>query len=382
VRVLLDVSAVPDQLTGAGVYTTEIARALARRDDLELVLVARTGDVARWDDLAPRADVHAVVPAARPLRLAWEQLTAPRVAHRLGVDVWHGPHYTMPVRVHVPAVVTVHDLTFFDHPEWHERSKVLFFRRAIAASARRAAVIVCVSDATAARLHEVVRPVGRVVVVNHGVDTARFRPADNDETRDDEARLAAIGIEPPYLAFVGTLEPRKNLPALVDAFARVAPEYPRLRLVLAGKRAWGADAVDRAVAASGVGERVVLAGYLPDDTLPALLRRAEAVTYPSYEEGFGLPPLEAMACGAPVLTTADVATAGLARGAVVTAEPGIDGLADGIRRVLRPEEAARLRAAGSALAAGFSWSAAAAAHVGAYRAARGREPASEPEPGR
>jgi hypothetical protein len=110
VRVLLDVSAVPDQLTGAGVYTTELARALARRDDLELVLVARTGDDTRWTELAPNVDVHAVVPAARPLRLAWEQLAAPRMAHRLSVDVWHGPHYTMPFRIGIPAVVTVHDL--------------------------------------------------------------------------------------------------------------------------------------------------------------------------------------------------------------------------------------------------------------------------------
>jgi glycosyltransferase involved in cell wall biosynthesis len=382
VRVLLDVSAVPDQLTGAGVYTTELARAVARRDDVELVLAARSGDVARWEEFAPNAELHAVVPAVRPLRLAWEQLAAPRVARSRGIDVWHGPHYTMPVRVRAPAVVTVHDLTFFDHPEWHERSKVLFFRRAIAASARRAAVIVCVSDATAARLHELAPPAGRVVVVHHGVDTARFRPVDGADAHADDARLAAIGIEAPYLAFVGTLEPRKNLPALVDAFARVASEYPRLRLVLAGKPGWGAGDVDRAIAASGVAERVVCPGYLPGDALPALLRRAEAVAYPSYEEGFGLPPLEAMACGTPVLTTADVATAGLARGAVVTAAPGVSGLADGIRRVLVPAEAARLRAAGSALAGRFSWSAAAAAHVGAYRAALGHGPVGDPEPGR
>jgi glycosyltransferase involved in cell wall biosynthesis len=382
VRVLLDVSAVPDQLTGAGVYTTELARALARRDDLELVLLARTGDDARWTELAPGVDVHAEAPVPRPLRLAWEQLAAPRTARRLRVDVWHGPHYTMPARVGVPAVVTVHDLTFFDHPEWHERSKVVFFRRAIAASARRASVIVCVSDATAARLHELAPPAGRVVVVHHGVDTARFRPADDEDAREDQAHLDTLAIAPPYLAFVGTLEPRKNLPTLVDAFARVAPEYPDLRLVLAGKPAWGADAVERAVAECDVAARVVRPGYVSDDALATLLRRAEAVVYPSYEEGFGLPPLEAMASGTPVLTTADVATAGLLRGAVVTASPGAAALADGIRRVLEPEEAARLRAAGSALVGRFSWSAAAAAHVGAYRAALGREPVGEPGPGR
>jgi glycosyltransferase involved in cell wall biosynthesis len=382
VRVLLDVSAVPDQLTGAGVYATELARALARRDDLELVLVARTDDDARWADVAPRAERHVVAPRARPVRLAWEQLVAPRLARRLAADVWHGPHYTMPVRVPTPAVVTVHDLTFFDHPEWHERSKVAFFRRAIRASARRAAVVVCVSETTAARLRQVAPPRGRVVVIHHGVDTERFRPADGARAVDDRARLKPLGVEPPYLAFVGTIEPRKNLPALVDAFARVAGEYPHLRLVLAGRPGWGADAVERAVAASGVADRVVRPGYVPDDALPALLRQAEAVAYPSHEEGFGLPPLEAMACGTPVLTTADVATAGLARDAVATAGPGVEALADGIRRVLEPDEAARLRTAGSALVGRFSWSGAAAAHVGAYRAALGHEPVGDRESGR
>jgi glycosyltransferase involved in cell wall biosynthesis len=165
------------------------------------------------------------------------------------------------------------------------------------------------------------------------------------------------------------MEPRKNVPALVEAFARVAGDYRDLHLVLAGQPAWGTDSVDRAIAESGVAVRVVRPGYVPDDALPALLRRAEAVAYPSHEEGFGLPPLEAMACGTPVLTTADVATAGLAGEAVLTAAP--DDLADGIRRILQPEQAARLRAAGLAVAPRFSWSAAAAAHVGAYRAALG-----------
>ena len=371
VRVLLDVSAVPDELAGAGVYTTEIARELARRDDIDLVLVARRGDAPRWRAAAPSAQVHAVVPTARPARLLWEQLSGPRFAAKVGSDIWHGPHYTMPARLRIPAVVTVHDLTFFDHPEWHERSKVLFFRRAIIASARRAAVIVCVSDTTAKRLAVVAPPRGQAVVIHHGVDTERFRP--HADEADDRARLAALGIVAPYLAFVGTLEPRKNLPSLVAAFSRIAGEHPDLRLVLAGKPGWGADAVDAAVVASGVAERIVRPGYLPDDALPAFLRRASAVMYASHEEGFGMPPLEAMASGTPVLTGADVATAHLAGDAVATAQLDPASLADGIRRVLDPAEADRLRTAGLALVSRFSWSAAAASHVTAYRDALTRE---------
>jgi glycosyltransferase involved in cell wall biosynthesis len=261
----------------------------------------------------------------------------------------------------------VHDLTFFDHPEWHERAKVLFFRRAIVESARRAAVIVCVSDTTATRLSVVAPARGAVMVINHGVDTERFRP-DADE-QDDRARLAELGIAPPYLAFIGTIEPRKNLPALTAAFSRVAGDHPDLRLVLAGRPGWGSGAVDAAVAASGVAERIVRPGYLPDELLPAFLRRAAAVMYPSHEEGFGIPPLEAMASGTPVLTSADVATADLAGDAVATAPLDPVSLADGIRRVLDPVEADRLRRAGSKLVTGFSWSTAADRHVDAYRAA-------------
>jgi glycosyltransferase involved in cell wall biosynthesis len=271
-------------------------------------------------------------------------------------------------------VVTVHDLTFFDHPEWHERAKVVFFRRAIVSSARRAAVIVCVSETTAARLSEVAPPSrSTIVVIHHGVDTGRFRP--DGDIASDHARLASLGINAPYLAFVGTLEPRKNVPALVAAFARVAGDRPDLQLVLGGQAGWGSAAVDAAVAESGVASRIVRTGYVPDDAYVPLLRRACAVIYPSHEEGFGIPPLEAMACGTPVLTTEEVATADLAGDAVATARADAESLAGGIRRVLDPAEATRLRTAGLALVSQFSWTAAAASHVVAYRAAVATDPA-------
>ena len=121
-RVLLDVSAVPARPVGAGVYTVALATALSARADVELHLAARSDDEDRWHPIAPGAAVHAVVPRRRPARLAWEQARAPALAARVAPDVWHGPHYTMPLHVGVPCVVTVHDMTFFDHPEWHERS--------------------------------------------------------------------------------------------------------------------------------------------------------------------------------------------------------------------------------------------------------------------
>ncbi len=371
VRVLLDVAAVPDRPVGAGVYTVELARGLAHDDRVDLVLLARRGDAGRWAELAPGAEVDARVPAARPHRLAWEQLQGAATARRLGVEVWHGPHYTMPLRVRVPTVVTIHDLTFFDHPEWHERSKVLFFRRMIRASSRHAALCVCVSEFTATRLAAVSPPTGEVVVIHHGVDHERFRPDADPAT--DAAVLRAHGIAAPYVAFAGTIEPRKDLPTLVGAFARVAPEHPDLRLVLAGGDGWGSDALRDAIAGSGVATRVLRAGYLPDAALPALFRRAEVVAYPSLQEGFGLPALEALACGAPLVTTSGSAMDELVGGAARRVPPAdADALAGALADLLDPATAATLRAAGPVRAAPFTWKASVDAHVDAYARVLGR----------
>lgn len=367
-RVLLDVSAVPVRPVGAGVYTIELARRLATLDDIDLVLLARTDDGPRWRGLAPEAELHALAPVRRPTRLAWEQAAAPRVAARLGVDLWHGPHYTLPLRARLPMVTTVHDLTFFDHPEWHRRAHVQFFRRMIPAAVRRAAACICVSRYTAARLAAVVPHRGVDVVAHHGVDHEHFR-ADGDEVAD-LAALAAHGITLPYIAFTGTIEPRKDVPTLVRAFALVARDRPELRLVLAGGDGWGAGELRTAVASSGVAGRVLRTGYLAHELLPALLRRATAVAYPSLEEGFGFPALEALACGAPLVTTTGSAVEELVDDAALLVPPkSPEELADALRRAMSPEHAAWASRVGPARAAAFTWDSSVAVHVAAYRRA-------------
>src|SRR6202034_1296475 len=128
-------------------------------------------------------------PRPRPFRLAWEQVGLPRRLRTLPVAVHHGLHYTMPERARLPVVVTVHDCTYFDHPEWHQPAKVRFFKRAIEVAARRAAVVICVSDATAQRFEELCHPTARVVVAPHGIDRSRFAVAE-PETGSDRAALA------------------------------------------------------------------------------------------------------------------------------------------------------------------------------------------------
>ena len=186
----IDVSAIPGDPRGAGRYVIELVRALAARGAIELHLESRRDDAGRWRDLAPHADVRPVVPSSRARRLAWEQFAAPRFVDRWGIAVHHGPHYTMPEIAKVPKVVTVHDLTFFDHPEWHEKVKVAVFKRAIRTAAQRADAIVCVSDPTARRLRELLDPQCPVRVIRHGLDHSLFRPDPPDPggMSDDERR--------------------------------------------------------------------------------------------------------------------------------------------------------------------------------------------------
>ncbi|MCU1373089.1 MAG: glycosyltransferase [Actinomycetia bacterium] len=359
-KVAIDVSAIPAQPAGAGIYVLRVVEALAATGAVDLELVARSDDRDRWRALAPAAEVRAVAPTRRPLRLAWEQVAGPALARN--ADVWHGPHYTMPLLAWTPRVVTVHDLTFFDHPEWHEASKVAYFRRMIRAAARWADVLVCVSEHTARRLPQVIATDVPVVVATHGVDHDRFR------SEGDDAVLDRYGVEGPFVAFVGTIEPRKNVPGLVRAMARLDPA---VKLVVAGRPGWGADEVDAAIAAAGMGDRVVRLGYVDDGVVPALLRRAAAVAYPAFEEGFGLPALEALACGAALVTTSGSAMEDVVEDAAVLVPPGNeDALTEALAAVLAGgPEIDRLRTRGPQVAAGHTWARSAERHLEAYRLA-------------
>ncbi len=371
VRVTLDVSAVPPRITGAGRYVAEIARRLPD-SGVSTTLVTRRDDGARWRELSPSSAVASPVAQSRLGRLAYERWMLGRSRWARDAEVWHGPHYTVPHNASVPRVVTIHDLTFFTNPEWHERAKVIYFRRAIAYSIRHAKVAVCVSEYSARQLTEVTGAALPIVVAPLGVDLSRFsRDEDGDEERFATANLSRTT---PYVLFVGTAEPRKGLDVLLRAFTEVAHADPLVELWIGGLVGWGVSDLETQLRAHPFASRVRRLGFVDDAALPALYRRASVVAYPSRAEGFGLPVLEALACGAAVVTSASTVMAEVAGDAASLVAAGdSDGLANAVLSALVAPTAARERNARRARerAEVFTWDACVAAHVRAYDLARG-----------
>jgi len=254
--------------------------------------------------MLPRADV-VVGPAAvshRPARLAWEQTGLPLLAQQHDAHVVHSPFYTCPLRAACPVTVTVHDATFFTEPDHYEKARGTFFRSAIKTSLRRAARVIVPSKATRDELIRLLdADPTRLDVAYHGVDPEAFHPPSADE----KARVAArLGLgDTPYVAFLGAKEPRKNVPELIRGWVRaVADREQPPALVLAGGNGHDEE-IDKAVAEVPPHLRLLRPGYLRYADLPGYLGGALVAAYPSHGEGFGLPVLEAMACGAAVLTT-------------------------------------------------------------------------------
>ncbi len=372
-RVALDATAIPADRGGVGRYVDELVPRLVGAG-IDLAVLAQVRDVDLFRSAAPRARVVAA-PAAvarRPVRLVWEQLGVPRQLQRWRPDVVHSPHYTMPVLTRTPVVVTLHDATFFTHPELHLPAKGRFFRAWTRISAARAAGLFVPSGATR---DAVVGCTGadadRFTVARHGVDTTRFHPVGDDE----RARVrTTLGIgDRAYVAFLGTLEPRKNVPALIRGWIQAcAGQADPPVLVLAGGRGWDTG-LAAAIAAVPPELTLLRPGYLPLEQLSAFLGGAELVAYPSLGEGFGLPVLEAMASGAAVLTTRRLALPEIGGDAVAYTEPDASAIAAALRRLLDdPARREALRAAGRERAARFSWDACAEAHVAAYERAVNR----------
>jgi glycosyltransferase involved in cell wall biosynthesis len=364
-RVLVDATSVPADRGGVGRYVDGLLGALGRRSDVDLVVVCQRTDSERYEHQLPHAQVIAA-PAAvthRPARLAWEQTGLPLLAQQVGAKVLHSPFYTCPLRASCPVTVTVHDATFFTEPEHYDKSRRTFFRSAIKTSLRRAERVIVPSKATRDELIRLLdADPTRLDVAYHGVDPANFHAPTADEKARVRARLG-LG-ESTYIAFLGAKEPRKNVPNLIRGWVEAVRDRDNPpALVVAGGQGHD-DEIDQAAALVPSHLRLLRPGYLRFADLPGFLGGALVAAYPSYGEGFGLPILEAMACGAPVLTTPRLSLPEVGGEAVAYTGPEPEDIARELSSLL-DDESRRVVLAGAGLARAkeFSWDSSAEVHL-------------------
>jgi glycosyltransferase involved in cell wall biosynthesis len=257
----------------------------------------------------------------------------------------------------VPLVVTIHDLAFLTEPKHFTKRGVRFFRRGLARAWRFADLILCPSQATFDECRKAGFEPERLRVVPMGVNVA---PATTEQVAAVRQRY---GLHEPYILWTGTIEPRKNLPRLLRAYGTLEPDQ---ELVLVGPKGWNED-IERLLA--GQRPDIKVLGFLPPEDLRAVYAGADVFCFPSLEEGFGLPVLEAMAQGTPVVTSLGTSTEELARDAGVLVNPtSSNSIMEGLRRVLEDGNLSRrLSDAGRARAAAYSWDKTAELTVAAYR---------------
>lgn len=348
--------------TGTEHYSYELLSALARHDHRNRYTLYCNRPPATLPLLPPNFTLRTI-----PFPRLWTHLRLSAEMQRHPPDVLFVPSHVIPL-VHPPrAIVTIHDLGYLAFPETHPFARRLELHLTTLWSTRAASGIIAISQATRADLisHYLVPP-AKVRVIHHGL-APRFQPVQDRYTLVATCARYGIGqtrhADPlPYLLYVGTVQPRKNLARLIDAFAQViqngTPALPGpVQLVIAGKKGWLTQTIEQRAAAVGIADQVHFTGYVSDADLPALLSGALAFVFPSLYEGFGMPILEAMACGTPVLTSTTSSLPEVAGDAALLVDPqDTCAIARALSRLL--DDAAlrdQLRSRGLAHAAHFTW---------------------------
>lgn len=372
VAVAVDVTPMAGARTGIGRSVAELVSALdALPNGPVLQPYALGARTPRHRADLPKGTRIARYPTRLLLR-TWSHSVWPRIDRVVrGADVVHATNYLVPAS-RLPTIVTINDCAFVRFPETvstEVRRFLAILRRAVA----RGVVVHATTHAVAAEVDELFGPglaeQGRLVVVPWAVPQI----GDRSEMPEDlEARIAGA----PFVLAIGTLEPRKNFPRLVQSFGALASTVPDVRLVIAGQDGPDRAAIDAAISALGpaIGERVVMAGRVSDATRRALLERAGVLAYPSIYEGFGFPMLEAMTLGTPVVAADAGAISEVADGAARLVDPfDVDAIAGALRAALADESVrSDLAAAGARRAAELSWRATAEGLSAVYSDVRGR----------
>ncbi len=370
-RIAINAMLLGGHKSGVELWIRHAVRAVSQADDRNQYVIYMRDDAEPLEFRAGWAvDVVRQPRRSRLGRIVWEQFVLPRRLSEDRIDVLHAPGYVMPLRTITPTVLTVHDVIALKFPHLASRANALHYRFVLPRSLRKAAVIIASSDTTKRDILDCVDvPEPKVRVVQPGIDPIYFR----QPTEEQMARVKAqYDLPERFVLFVGNLEPKKNLPLLFRAMARLKQAGgPHAALVVVGGKTWRRRSALAGRDALIAGRDVRFLGHVPREHMPALYALAAVFAFPSLYEGFGFPPLEAMACGAPVVASdAPALSETLAGAAVQVPAEDAAALAEAIAAVLSDSAQHReLAAAGRARAAQFTWQAAATGILAAYEQA-------------
>lgn len=377
-RILIDSTQIPRGRTGVGIYAEHLIHELAlilRPEDNIFVLV-QSDDQSMLGLIAGHANLTPVIINSSVFRnrlalAIHEQFAMPWILRRYRIDLIHSLHYTFPLLSSCSRVVTLHDMTFFLWPDMHTRGRQLIMSFFAKLALRHAEGVLFVSDSTRKDAEKLFGPGNNIRRVTPlGVDQALFSSTGSTDARES---LSKLGINQPYILFLGTVEPRKNVLRLVQAFESVSDRHPNHILVIAGGLGWNFEETLQAIEHSSVKKRILRLGYvLPEDKI-SLLSCCDLLAYPSLYEGFGLPVLEAMAAGVPVITSNVSSLPEIAGDAAVQINPlSVELMAAAISWILEDNTYRnKLRQAGKEQAKKFSWRTTARHTYAAYRQVMG-----------
>jgi glycosyltransferase involved in cell wall biosynthesis len=357
-RIVMDVRTIGDHFPGIGRYTYQLARAIAGQTNRnELVLVSNpesTNTRFNLGGLTAEPDVRMVATSASPFTLR-EQVLYPRELQKLNPSAIHFPYMVMPYAAPRPIVLTIHDIIPVIFPNFFSLRQRFFYRLSLWMALRAAATVICVSEATRADLISYcgIDP-SRLIVIHEGIEKT-FRPCASKEIEEVRHDYA---LPPEYFLYLGSNKPHKNLPALIRAYAQSSTELP---LVVAGSEDPRFRQPRLLLDLHGLKDRVFFLGAVREPQLPALYSGARAFVFPSLYEGFGMPPLEAMACGVPVACSDIPSLRETVGDAALFFDPrNGDSITTAIERILTDQSLrANLRTAGLRRSAELSWDAAA-----------------------
>lgn len=371
-KVLIDATGITRKKAGVGIYARNLIDQITRVDSgPHFFLLVQDDDPEL--DFGGRSNVTMIRVPARlfrklPLRFLLEQLFVPLLLLKNKIDLVHSLHYSFPlVRFGTKQVVTLHDMTFFSMPEVHEFVKIKYFRFFTRMAVRFADRIIFVSQSTRQDCITRLGPLrGSSSVIHLGKSEAfhpGLDPVEVQRVRDKYSLLQN------FVLYVGTIEPRKNLVALVSAFASISNQHPGLILVIAGMKGWMYDGLLESIDRLNLQSRVIFTGFIPEEEKPFLIAGAQVFAYPSLYEGFGIPVLEALACGVPTLTSNVSSLPEVAGQAALLVDPrSVEEISLALQRLLSDEALReRLRTESQLQAAKFSWAKAAAETLRAYK---------------